>query len=106
MTMSIAQTEKLGELLTKVNNKYGQIETEEALQLANIIKKQWTLGGLMTLGADSFKVTKDGLGGLVFEAIILPFKKNGERSSRPETMLVYTEYTASDDYTVTVINKY
>ena len=105
MTMSNVQRQTLGEILTETNKKYGRVETKEALQLANIIKQQWTSGGLMTLGASKFRVSNDGLGGLIFEAIISPLKKNGERSNRPETMVVYTEYTPVDDYKVTVINK-
>lgn len=104
MTLTVKQVEWLGKKLTDLKEKYGIEETEQVQYVAGSIKQQWTVYGLMTLGAHNIKAFNEGFGGLIFEANILPFDKNGVRGEKPQSMLVMTEYTPSDDYTIYVIN--
>ena len=55
----------------------------------------------MALGAHEFTALPEG--GLSFQALILPFKGNGERSTRAAKHLVVIRLTPEDLYSVRVL---
>ena len=79
----------------------------ETQSVAQIIRDQIGVLGLMTLGASDLHYFKNSAGepGLTFIARILPFTKNGERSSRPSKMQVSVTLSSMDLYNVTVVRR-
>ncbi len=73
-------------------------------QTANQFRTAFTLGGLMTLGADAFKVVpgQHQLGGLCFTARILPMDTPTTRKTRPVKMAVMVSLTWADEIDVEV----
>lgn len=57
---------------------------------------------MWSLGATGLQYSAEGLGGIEFDARILPFKVNGERGSRARVMRVKVLLNGSDLYDVTV----
>ena len=57
---------------------------------------------LWSLGATGLQYSAKGLGGIEFDARILPFKVNGERGSRARVMRVKVLLNSSDYYDVSV----
>lgn len=57
---------------------------------------------LWSLGASGLQYSAKGLGGIEFDARILPFKVNGERGSRARVMRVSIVLNSSDLYDVSV----
>lgn len=104
MAFTKGQNEWLQQFMTEQEKKAGMNEIKYASQIANEIKSQWTLGGLMTLGAREFTFVLQGLGNLIFKASILPMKKDNERADKPQGMMIVTELTVMDDYKVYVID--
>lgn len=72
----------------------------EAREIASTIKRQIGAGSLMALAAHDF-IALDG--GLRFIARILPFNKNGKRSTRAAKMLVEVKLNFMDLYDVRVV---
>lgn len=73
--------------------------------VAGEIRRQIGPMAFMSLGATnlhSITANEDYNGGLYFEARILPFNKNGERSSRPRVMQVTVTLTYRDLYDIEV----
>lgn len=76
-------------------------------QIAATIRSQIELGVLMALGARQLSAT-DGCGsvtgdpGLVFDASILPYRKDGTRGARARTMRVEVSLNGRDYYDVVV----
>ncbi len=80
-----------------------------AVEIASIIKQQITPGVLMSLGAHNLRSGTmhhekacQPLPGLVFNARILPFRKDGKRSSQPRIMQVMVLLDPSDTYLIDV----
>lgn len=57
---------------------------------------------MWSLGATGLQYSAEGLGGVEFDARILPFKVNGERGSRARVMRVKVLLNGSDYYDVSV----
>lgn len=57
---------------------------------------------LWSLGASGLQYSAKGLGGIEFDARILPFKVNGERGSRARVMRVKVLLNSSDLYDISV----
>lgn len=57
---------------------------------------------MWSLGATGLQYSAEGLGGVEFDARILPFKANGERGARARVMRVKVLLNASDYYDVSV----
>lgn len=71
-------------------------------EVAKIIRQQFTLMGLMTLGASNLRVMGAQEGGLAFVARILPFNKSGKRAQAARKMMVTIVLNAMDEYEVEV----
>lgn len=80
------------------------IQNEDQI-IAQTIRDQIGVYGLMTLGASQLHYFKNSVGepGLTFTARILPFTKSGARSSRPAKMRVDVVLSCMDLYDVTVV---
>lgn len=83
--------------------------TTTAHEVAQTIRSQIGAGVFMSLGASGLRSgsmahTKGGptLPSLIFQARILPFNKNGERSERARKMYVIVSLTPADTYEITV----
>lgn len=74
----------------------------QSQEVAKIIRQQFTLMGLMTLGASDLRAMDEQEGGLAFVARILPFTKSGKRAQSARKMMVTVVLNAMDEYEVEV----
>lgn len=88
-----------------LGNPRREWSTEERNEVASTIRAQVTPGVLMSLGAHRlghFVDPQSNRPGLAMKTRILPYKANGERSSRPRNMRTRIIHEASDTYRVVV----
>lgn len=83
------------------------VTSKVAFEVARILRSQIEGGVLMSLGARTFlatngKCTVTGDPGLVFDATILPYRKDGTRCTRARTMRVEVTLNGGDLYDLVV----